>query len=456
MRLLTSTVLALALTLVAACSSSGNKSGNSATAASASLLVDTGAGGGYALDARVDVLAFERADGSFTDNVLTTGATLALARPSAASAGVNLPAVPAGTYVALRLLLAENGVTALGSDGRAETVLPTSRDVRVPFAAPTLLTDGGVRWLALSHNGAPAITRDGAGRLTWQPSLATRLGDVQPLHDVVVTVAAIEGDSLIGTLSSCGGMSVRGRLSDDSSLSDDSGSRDRAGFLRDSRSGDDLVCDGVLSHDGSLHLGRAHRRSRSSADESKLYGQIVELQPGAPALRVQMQELVRGGAGIGTPLPVLTVRTSSAQIYRSGARSVRLEFGAFAVGQRVEVEWRGAVADNSINAHEVEIEDGAGSGVSHESEGQVSAIDLAQNTIVAVPRSDDPLIVGGQRVSQATVVISTSTVIVREVDGDRRTATLSDARVGDRIWFWGRAVEAQRVQATAVRLRAAR
>ncbi len=456
MRLFTSTVLSLGLALVAACSSSGSESGNSNSASSTSLLVDTGAGGGYALEARVDVLAFERVDGSFTDNVLPTSATLALARPSAASAGVNLPAVPAGTYVALRLLLAENGVTALGSDGRAENVTPTVRDVRVPFAAPTLLSDGGVRWLVLNHNGAPAITRDAAGRLTWQPSLVTRLGDVQPLHDVVVTVAAIEGDHLIGTLSSAGGMSVRGRLSDDSSLSDDSGSRDRAGFLRDSRSGDDLLCDGVLSHDGSLHLGRAHRRSRSSADESKLYGQIVELLPSVPALRVQVQELVRGGVGIGTPLPVLTVRTGSAQIHRSGVRSLRLDFSAFAVGQRVEVEWRGAVADNTITAHEVAIEDGAGSGISHESEGQVAAIDLAQNTIVAVPRSDDPLIVGGQRVSQATVVLSASTVIVREVDGDRRSATLAEARVGDRIWFWGRAVEPQRVQATAVRLRAAR
>jgi hypothetical protein len=44
-------------------------------------------------------------------------------------------------------------------------------------------------------------------------------------------------------------------------------------------------------------------------------------------------------------------------------------------------------------------------------------------------------------------------VIFRQIRGDRRTVTLADARVGDRIWFWGRAVEPQRVEATAVRLR---
>lgn len=454
MRSLAPIVLSSLLGLIAACSSSGGRSSDSTSPTPAALLIDTEAGGDSTLTARVDVVVFERGDGSFTDNLLPTGGTLALARPSAASAGVNLPAVPAGTYVALRLMLAENGVTASGSDGRGEVVVPSTRDVRVPLNTATQISDGGVRWLVLRHNGEPGLVRDGTGRLTWQPNLLARLGDVQPLHDVVVSVSSIDGDVVVGTLSSCGGMSVRGRLSDDSSLSDDSGSRDRAGFLRDVRSGDDLECDGELSHDSSLHMRRAHRRGRG-ANESKLYGQIIELQPSVPALRVQVQEVVRGGAGIGTPLPVLTVRTTGALIYRSGAREVRLDFGAFATGQRVEVEWRGGITDNAITAHKVEIEDGAGSGIAHESQGLVSAIDLVRNTIVAVPRGDDPLVVGNQRVTQATVVIGASTVIVREAGGDRRTATLADARVGDRIWFWGRAVEPQRVEATALRLRAA-
>jgi hypothetical protein len=56
---------------------------------------------------------------------------------------INLPAVPAGDYVALRLLLAENGVSATGREGRAETVTPSMRDVHVPLAAAIQLSAAG-------------------------------------------------------------------------------------------------------------------------------------------------------------------------------------------------------------------------------------------------------------------------------------------------------------------------
>lgn len=446
-------IVLLAVPLLLAACSSGGKSGNNVGAPQgATVVLDTAAGGDYGLDARVDVLSFERADGSFTANLLPTGANLALARLSGAASGVSLAAVPGGTYVAVRLLLAENGVRATGRNGVVEPCQATSRDVRAPFAAPTAV--GAGQWLVLSHAGTPVVTRTGT-QLTWQPGLAVRRGDVQPLAEVSLAVAGRQGDDLLGTLASCGGMAVRARIDDSTSLSDDSGNRDRRGFLDDSRGGDDLSCDGVLSSDGSFSVRRAHRRSRG-VGEGKIYGQITELLASTPAIKVQVQEIVRATAGLSTsPLPLLTVQTVNAFIYRSGARTVRLEFGALAVGQRVEVEWRGAVVENQVRAHEVEIEDGnGGGGFGNEIEGAIGSVDAAQGRFVAVPRGDDPLIVGGQSVPSAEVVVGAGTVLVREVGDTRQAVTLAQVQVGDRVWIWGRVVEPQRVEAVAVRLRA--
>lgn len=441
-----------------ACSSGGGSNSNgSAPPQSRTLVLDTAAGGDYALDVRLDVLALEDGSGAFTANLLPTGATLPLARPSGTAAGVALTAVPNGTYVALRLLVADNGVVATGSNGRNESVSLAARDLRVVLQQPVQVGAGTVPWLVLSHSAVPALTRDGSGRLSWAPALTARAGDLLPLANVTLSVATISGDDIVGILSGCGDLAVRGRVDDSSDLSDDSGRRDRSSFMRDLSGSDDLDCEGILSHDGSFQIRRAHHRGRG-VSESKLYGQIVELLPGRPAIRVQVQEVVRGGIGIGTPLPVLTVETASARIYRSGARSVVLDFSALAAGQRVEIEWRGGVSNDTITAREVEIEDeaGGGGGIGHESQGEVQSVDVTQGVLVAVPRGNDPLIVGNRSVPSATVVIGPTTVIVREVDGRSANATLADARPGDRVWFWGRAVEAQRVEATALRLRAAR
>lgn len=438
--------------LLAACSSSGRSGSDARGAGGATLVLDTAAGGDYALDGRVDALAFERADGTFTVPLLPPGADLALVRPSGATSGVHLSAVPAGTYVAVRLLLAENGVRATGRNGVVEPCQPATRDVRAPFAAPTAVVAGS--WLVLSHAGRPAVSRTGA-QLAWQPDLVVRLGDVQPLAEVGFLVATRQGDDLVGTLSSCGDMVVRGRLDDSTDLSDDSGPRDRRSFLDDSRGGDDLVCDGVLDNDGTFQVRRAHRRSRGLG-EGKAYGEIAALLPSTLAIQVQVQEIVRSTQGLATsPLPVLTVETASAFVYRSGARTVRLEFAALAVGQRVEVEWRGAVVGNAVSAHEVEIEDGyGGGGFGHEIEGAVGSVSPATGELVAVPRGDDPLVVGGQSVPSAVVVVGAHTVIVREAGDRRQPVTLAQVQVGDRVWVWGRVVEPQRVEAVAVRVRA--
>jgi hypothetical protein len=442
--------LALCSLLLAACSSGSRRSSDAGAAPAAAVLFDTSAGTDLVLDARADVLAGERADGTFTGNLLASGTVLGLARPSGSASGVRLPAVPPATYVALRLLLAEGGVTASGPDGRTEIVVPATRDVRVPFAAPAELGTG-VGWVVVSHDGPPELARGADGRLTWQPRLVARLGDVQPLQDAVVSVGAVEGDAIAGTLLA-GGLPVRMQPAADCEFSDDSGPRERADFLRDLRPSDEVECDGTLTDADRVAVRRCHARGRG-ANSSKLYGEVVALEPGVPAVAVQVREVVRGGAGIGTPLPVLRVRTQDARIRRSDARNERLGFDALAVGQWVEVEWHGPVRDGAVDARKIEIEDGFRGGIAHESQGRVEAVDLTAGTIRVVPRGDDPLVVGNRRVPFAVVEVGPGTVIVRGHGRDRRPATLADAGVGDRIWFWGRPIEPQRVQATAVRLR---
>lgn len=449
-------LLAAGATLLAGACSSGSGAGSGAGAdTSAVLLFDTAAGGDYQVDARVDVLALETAAGTFTANLAPTGATLPLVRPSGTPGGIRLPALPSGTYVALRLMLAENGVIATDGNGRVETVTVPSRELRVPFASAF----GSARWLLLGNVKTPQLTRTG-GVLTWTPDLAARSGDAHLLPTTSMSLGAVTGGELVGTLSSCGDLRVSGSLDDGADLSDDSGARDRSGFLGDLRSGDDLDCDGVLTGDGSFHIRRAHRRSRGQT-EAKVYGRITELLPAVPAIKVQVQEIVRSSSGlVASPLPVLTVLTGSAHIHHSGLRTERLTFAALAVDQRVEIEWRGAVVDGTVTAHEVEIEDGSGSGGggngSHEIEGQVGSVDLGQRLIVAVPRGDDPLVVGGQNVPSATIALTANTVITREAGGTTRVVGLDAAVNGDRIWIIGRVVEPQRVEAVVVRLRAAR
>lgn len=446
-------LLAGATLLAGACSSGSGAGSGAGVDTSAVLLFDTAAGGDYQVDARVDVLALETAAGTFTPNLTPTGASLPLVRPSGTPGGIRLPALPSGTYVALRLMLAENGVTATDSTGRVETVTVPARELRVPFASAF----GSARWLLLGNAKPPQLTRTG-GVLTWTPDLAARSGDAHLLPSASMSLAAVAGGELVGTLSSCGDLRVSGSLDDGAELSDDSGARDRSGFLGDLRSGDDLDCEGVLTGDGSFRIRRAHRRSRGQT-EAKVYARILELLPAVPAIKVQVQEIVRSGPGlVASPLPVLTVLTGSAHIHHSGLRTERLTFAALAVDQRVEVEWRSTVVDGTVTAHEVEIEDGSGSGGgsggSHEIEGQVGSVDLGQRLIVAVPRGDDPLVVGGQSVPSATIALSATTVITREAGGTTRVVGLEAAVNGDRIWIIGRVVEPQRVEAVVVRLRA--
>jgi len=448
--------LAPSLALVAGCSSSSRRSADGGLAAPAAIVVDTSRAGTYGLDARIDVLALERGDGSFTPNLLSGSATVAIARPSGTSDGLALAELPPGVYVALRLLLAEDGVVATDAQGRRETVAVASRDVRVAFARPVDWQGGGIRWLGLQSVAEPELQRDASGRLVWMPHLAVRPGDLQPVTRAVFTVTAVQGEEVSGVLASCGRLPVRARFHEDCVLSDDGGPRDRGGFLRDLRGNDEIECDGTLAHDGVVHVRRAHRRGRGPSASSKIHGDVVELRPAVPAIAVQVREVVRGGAGIGSPLPVLVVHTAGAKIHRSGFPQERLGFEAFAVGQVVEVEWRGgAIVRGTVAAHEVEIEDERGR-FGPESEGRVDAVDLQAGTIRVVPRGDDPLVVGGRRVPHVLVVVTPSTVIVRDHAPGRRSIALAEVAARDRIWFWGRVVEPQKVEASAIRVRADR
>ncbi len=445
-------LLAVGLGLILpSCSSSRAPVGGAGVDPSAVVVLDTAAGGDLALDARVDVIALEAVDGAFSANLTPAGATLALARPSGTPVGLRLASVPTGTFVALRILLAEDGVTATDANGRVEVVSVPSREVRLTF--DPLFTGG--RWLLLGNAKAPQLSRVG-GRLSWTPDLVVRPGDAHPVASTTLGVAAVDGTGISGTLAELGNLRVTGRLDDGAELSDDSGPRDRSGFVGDLRSGDEVECDGVLTGDGTLRVRRAHRRGRGEA-EAKVYGRITELLAGVPAIRVQVQEIVRTSPGlVASPLPVLTVLTASAHIHRSGLRAERLTFAALAVDQRVEVEWRGAVVDGTVRAHEVEIEDGSGNGNGGEIEGQVGSVDLSLRVLVAVPRGDDPLLVGGRSVASATIVVAPNTVITREAAGSTQVVGLDAAQTGDRIWIVGRVVEPQRVEAVVVRLRAAR
>ena len=109
MQLRTCSTLALfAALLPMACSSGSGSSGGPGTPGSSTsqLLLDPTAGATTDVTVQVEVVALERADGSLTTDLLPGSGSLDLVRTDGATETLGIDAPPAGSYVALRILLA--------------------------------------------------------------------------------------------------------------------------------------------------------------------------------------------------------------------------------------------------------------------------------------------------------------------------------------------------------------
>lgn len=445
-----------ALLPLAACSGGGGGSGGGG-AASLSLLIDTAVDGQTTLAGRFEAVALERSDGALTTNLLAAPADLVLADTVGAPVLLRLQAPPAATYVALHLLLGAD-VRVTGADGVRNGVVPSRVDQRIALEAPVVVA-AATTWFELRHRSQLALQSRNDGRFDWTPDFGCRRGDDRllggsSLHIVSVAAAAFSFDATPSLDSSSVTLTVRVPASAILTRSDGAGTLDRATFFGLLALGREVRVQGQMSSSMEITATAVHLDDTSSGSgENKVIGRIGSLDGGTRSLVVQVLRIVRGGAGLdASRLPALTVDATTASIHRSGARHLPLAFSDLAVGQVVELEWRGAVVNNSVRAHEIEIESDAGAGGQIEIEGAVGEVRTGEGAIIAVPRGDDPLIVGGVSVNSARILISASTVLFRADDASV-PITLAQVQPGERIWVKSYTLNGIDVAARVVRIR---
>jgi hypothetical protein len=445
---------------LAACSGGGSSpSSSGGQNGEVLLVVDTAVGITDSLDGRLSVVALERPDGSFTGNLLAAESAVTLADPLGSGSLLALRGVPEGDYVAMRLLFAAGSLSSRDGNGRQHACELERHDLRVGFEDSFRRGRGTDDWLELRHRRSPEIRRGGSSDL-WLPLLGLRRGSYHHCHELQVTIALADlaSRTITGTLrTGSGTTAVTLRIQAGALLTERSERRllSDVEFFARATPGRVVYVRGALQTGGTLLVTSAElRHANEHRGENEVLARIDALLPGNQFTAQVLA--VRRGALAGLQLPKFTVDAAGARIQHSHGSHQSLPFSALQVGMLVEIEWDGPADLRPVPAREVEIEDHDGGSSQHpESEGAVAEVLPAQNVLVAVPRRDDPLIVGGRAVSSARVRIGAGTYLFRDDDG-RTPITLAQVRAGERVWFRGAVQQDGDVLATWVRVRSER
>lgn len=445
-------LVATALLALVGCSSGHGRSPEVGAGDRAALLVQPTPDSDFTVETRFEVLALERPDGTFTGNLLRSAWPLVAISPVPTTSGVALTDLPRGTYVAARILLAEDATVAIGGAGARTRVDVSARDLRAPFAVPTVVA--GQSWLLFEPTETAALVR-GSANLTWSPSWQTRVDGEQVVDDLVVTVTAVNASerTFDAVADDLGGLRVRVDVPERCELGDPTGPRSPDTFLRDLQPADPVAVCGILTDRGTLVLSCGDRLRRDGeGDRHRAYGCILEVDVPSAVFVMQVREVdSRSAIARVDPRPRLRVLTGNARVHRRGYRNIHLDVAALAPRMCVRVSWRGDVVQGTVAADEVQIEDEPG--LRHEIEGSIGEVRVANKLFVVVPRRNDPLVVGGRRVDSAEVIILPHTVLFGPDNANRHRLTLDRLEPGQRVWIHGRVVGDRRVEALAVRVR---
>ncbi len=424
------------------------------------LVVDTASGTEDSLAGRLSVVALERPNGSFTPNLLAGEGQVTVADPLAAGSLLALRNIPEGDYVALRLLFAPDSLRSRDRDGREHESEFGRNDLRIEFEDPFQRSRGSDDWLELRHRRSAEIRRGGARDL-WLPWFGLRRGSFHQRNQLEVTIARADLASrmLTGTLRTGSGTiattlviqagALLTERSEQRLLSD-------VEFFARATPGRVVSARGAIQSDGSWHVTAAElRHADEHRGENQVLARIDALLAGNQ-FTAQVLSVRRGALG-SLQLPKFTVDAAAARIHRSHGSHESLPFSVLQVGMLVEIEWDGAAGVRPVPAREIEPEDGStgGGALQPESEGAVGQVLVTENVIVAVPRRDDPLLVGGRAVPSARVRIGPGTVLFRH-DDSRTPITVAQVGTGERIWFRGVVQQDGDVLASWVRVRSER
>lgn len=444
--------------MLAACSDGGGASatpaaGPGADAPALHLLFDAAAGRPYLLQAEVALAVLELREGGTTGNLLPAPVTVTFAEPSGGVRGLTLPRVPAGDYTQLRLALTP-GSARLAQDG-AVAPLDAPADLAIPLAG-RMLHAVAPSWLAIGHLGGDQVVA-GGGRAAWTPQLVGRLDD-SPLSLAGLVPHRVDGVDLLATRAD-GGAALRLQFAVDCAYFDGLGRAiaTRSEFLAAADATAEVAAAGALLRAGVLYARSARLQPRRV--EALLHGCVLASDPAQQRvrLRVDAEDLLGRLRPVPSPYEV-DVRIAGAWLHESGqaasAPGWPCSEGRLLV---VRVAARAVVGGAvELTADEVVVVPPQGAPPTLEWHARVTAVDALAGTIAVDAAPFVPLVVAGEPVAAATVLVDARTTIWRrELQGQGQYAVpLETVQPGvDRIWWRGVPLGNGAVRADFVRVR---
>lgn len=420
------------------------------------VLLDTSAGNTAFVQSEAISVQLRRADGSFTDNMLLSPRNVALASLSGETEAIELPIVPSGTYTELKIAFAPGTGEVQRDDGVRHSMELTALEISVPFEDSLQHRSTGESWISLRHAQNAPFANIGSHHY-WSPVFAGGPSADDSLRGSVVRVVAQDpdGHGFSGTIPGDDHGLVHVRLETESELYDHFGGRhtEHGSWLAGLGAGDEVQVSGTISQDGTVRGRRA--RHHATSNTPRLIGRITAVNGTARTLEFDVLSTMLHGdrSVLQTPEHTL-VTVGNAAIHDSRTHTART-FADLQVNGCIKVEIASR-SGNQVIAREIELESRDGAPQFPETEGMVSAVDLAAGTITIVPRHSDPLVVGGQQVTSATAHLASSALLFRKArsGGDRQQITLSSIVVGqDRIWVRGAVTGPALLEAEWVRVR---
>lgn len=451
-------ILCLPILFTAACSGGGGGGApaNPAAPSSVQLLLDPATGSDAFVEVQVAAAALQRPDGSFTGNLLPADVMLTIADPTGEPQGLLLPAVPAGTYRELHLMLVPGSASAVLQDGSRAGVDFASADLGIHFDVDVVHDGQASTWVAARHLGAASLQPGGNGRIVWMPQLGGGSAAGTPVSDATLRVLMVQNGTVVGGFAGTDDHGVHLEFEHGVELFDDHGQHvgDPAAFLGGLGAGSELCVSGMFDDHGGLRGQRVrHCFDDRGGSGPRLLGRITDLDAvgGTFGMDVLAQTHHGERSFVGAPEHVV-VHVGSASIHFSHTWAV-LGFGDLLQGDLVKVRW--SLRNGSdLTASEIEVESHGGMAASPEIEGRVSEVQLANQVIVVVPRGNDPLLVQGRAVARAEIHVGAATRIERHESGSHTAIGLGDIVAnGDRIWIRGTATGPDTVDADWIRVR---
>ena len=438
--------------LFAGCSGGGGSSTpGTTTTGSVLVVVDTATGSDQLASVQIEGAVLERADGTTTGNLLANPHLVRLADPTGTPDGLVLRDAPTGDYRALRLFLVPQSGSVVPPNGSALPLL-ASVGLTVPIDDVLRHTNAADSWLVIGHDGAPPPATGGAN---WTPQMSARTGGA-PVAFEDLAVAFVAAPELTAQAAALGSAPLRMTFAAGCEFADDSGSLGDAGRFLDGIGDDRLHMRGELRRDGRVLCTHAHRSGRN--DNPRLIGRITGLEPLTQSLVVDLQAQNPRGGPLLDPLPA-TIRVVATNARLRNPNDQPIAFASLQLQNLVKVKWtsRSEPAGElpRFVASEIEVAGGPAA-MQIEWEGEVAAVDVAQQTITVVPRNDDPIVVGGVSVPQVTLQLDANTLLQRKAagGGDRWTIGLGEVVPGgDRIWWRGSVTGADTFDVHWVRVR---